>query len=183
VVHGIVSSHDGALTVYSDVGRGTEFYLYFPAASEPAKERAPEAPQAPRTRHGHVLYLDDEEALVLFATRLLTRLGFRVTGFTDAAEALHEFGSHPAEFDAVVTDLSMPKMTGIEFAREVLAIRPGTPVVVTSGYVRPEDQVKAQQLGIRDFILKPATANQLATTLDQLLQDRTESHSSKITPV
>jgi two-component system, cell cycle sensor histidine kinase and response regulator CckA len=183
VVHGIVSSHDGALTVYSDLGRGTQFYLYFPAASEPVKARAPEAPQAPRTRHGHILYLDDEEALVMFATRLLTRLGFRVSGFTDAAEALHEFGSRPAEFDAVVTDLSMPKMTGLEFAREVLAIRPSTPVVVTSGYVRPEDQVKAQQLGIRDFILKPVTADQLATTLDQLLQDRAESHSSKITTV
>jgi PAS domain S-box-containing protein len=181
VVHGIVSSHDGALNVYSDVGRGTEFYLYFPAASEPAKARAPETPQAQRTRHGHVLYLDDEEALVMFATRLLTRLGFRVSGFTDAAEALHDFGSHPAEFDAVVTDLSMPKMTGLDFAREVLAIRPGTPVVITSGYVRPEDQVKAQQLGIRDFILKPTTADQLATTLDQLLQDRTETRSSKIT--
>jgi len=181
VVHGIVSSLDGALTVYSDVGRGTQFNLYFPAASEPAKARPPETPQAPRTRHGHILYLDDEEALVLFANRLLTRLGFRVTGFIDAAEALHEFGSRPSEFDAVVTDLSMPKMTGLDFAREVLAIRPGTPVVITSGYVRPEDQVKAQQLGIRDFVLKPTTADQLATTLDQLLQDRAETRSSKIT--
>jgi CheY-like chemotaxis protein len=181
VVHGIVSSHDGALTAYSDVGRGTQFYLYFPAAFEPVKARAPETPQAQRARHGHLLYVDDEEALVLFATRLLTRLGFQVTGFTDAAEALQEFVTHSAEYDAVVTDLSMPKMTGLEFAREVLAIRPGIPVVITSGYVRPEDQLRAQQLGIRDFILKPTTADQLATTLDQLLQERVETPSSKIT--
>ena len=181
VVHGIVSSHDGALAVYSDVGRGTEFYLYFPTASEPVKVDAPAAPQAQRTRHGHLLYVDDEEALVLFATRLLTRLGFQVTGFTDAADALQEFVTHSAEYDAVVTDLSMPKMTGLEFAREVLAIRPGVPVVITSGYVRPEDQLRAQQLGIRDFILKPTTADQLATTLDQLLQERVETPSSKIT--
>ena len=157
------------------------FHLYFPAA-DAVPETAPEvADRGPAKRHGHILYVDDEEALVLFATRLLTRLGFQVTGFTDAADALQEFVTHSAEYDAVVTDLSMPKMTGLEFAREVLAIRPGVPVVITSGYVRPEDQLRAQQLGIRDFILKPTTADQLATTLDQLLQERVETPSSKIT--
>ncbi len=180
VVHGIVSSHDGAVGVYSDVGRGTEFYLYFPAASEPATSPAPATPTSQHARHGHVLYLDDEEALVFFAKRMLTRLGFQVTGFTDAGEALQDFGVHPGDYDAVVTDLSMPRMTGLEFAREVMAIRPEMPVIITSGYVRPEDQVKAQQLGVRDFILKPSTADQLATALDLLLLDRAATHATKI---
>jgi DNA-binding NarL/FixJ family response regulator len=71
-------------------------------------------------------------------------------------------------------------MTGLEFAREVMAIRPEMPVIITSGYVRPEDQVKAQQLGVRDFILKPSTADQLATALDLLLLDRGATHATKI---
>ena len=180
VVHGIVASHDGAVTVYSDVGRGTEFYLYFPAAMKPVPAVETEPPQSEPVRRGNILYLDDEEALVLFGTRMLTRLGFRVTGFTDAEEALQEFRAHSGEFDAIVTDLSMPRMNGLDFARAVLAIRPEIAVVITSGYVRPEDQEKAQNLGIRDFILKPSTADQLAKALDHLLQQRAEEVVPKV---
>jgi PAS domain S-box-containing protein len=179
VVHGIISSHDGAVTVYSEVGKGTAFHLYFPVASQPETQGTPEPKQVERNRNEHVIYVDDEEALVFFATRMLTRLGYRVTGYTDAVEALQEIRAHPEGVDAVVTDLSMPRMSGLDLAREALAIRPDLTVVITSGYMRPEDQTKAEKLGVRDVILKPTTANQLATKLDKLMQERVEARMQK----
>jgi len=179
VVHGIVSSHDGAVTVYSEVGKGTAFHLYFPIASQPETQSAPEPQHVERIRTEHVIYVDDEEALVFFATRMLTRLGYRVTGYTDAEEALKEIRAHPEGVDALVTDLSMPRMSGLELAREAMAIRPGLTVVITSGYMRPEDQTKAEQLGVREVILKPTTANQLASELDKLMQERAEALTAK----
>jgi PAS domain S-box-containing protein len=172
VVHGIVASHDGAVTVYSEPGKGTAFHLYFPAAKQPVAANVMEPQQIERSRNEHILYVDDEEALVFFAERMLTKLGYRVTGHTDAGKALEEFRAHPEGFDAVVTDMSMPRMSGLEFTREIVAIRADVLVVITSGYLRPEDQAKAEELGVRAVILKPTTADQLAKKLDQLLQER-----------
>jgi CheY-like chemotaxis protein/two-component sensor histidine kinase len=179
VVHGIVKSHDGAVTVYSEVGKGTVFHLYFPVASGPETQHSAEPQHTERIRNEHLIYVDDEEALVFFATRMLTRLGYRVTGYTDALEALREIRAHPGEVDAVVTDLSMPRISGLDVAREALAIRPDLIVVITSGYMRPEDQLQAEQMGVREIIMKPTSATQLANRLDKLMQERAESMAPK----
>ncbi|MGB9405166.1 MAG: CHASE3 domain-containing protein [Candidatus Acidiferrales bacterium] len=178
VVHGIIKNHGGAISVYSEPGRGTAFHLYFPASGN-AVGSAPESPcEAEPAQNEHVLYVDDDEALVDLVTRVLGRLGYRVSGYTDAARALEKFRSSPQDFDAVVTDLSMPGMSGFEFAGEVLAARPDTPIVMTSGYVRPEDQEEALRMGLRDLILKPDTIEQLGRTLDQVFHhDRTSAKS------
>ena len=105
---------------------------------------------------------------MILVTRMLERLGDRVTGYIDAARALQKFQSNPRDFDAVVTDLSMPGMSGFDLAAEVLATRADTPIVMTSGYVRPEDQERALRMGLRDLILKPDTIEQLGRTLDQI---------------
>ena len=107
--------------------------------------------------------------LVDLLARMLKRLGYQVSGYQDAATALQDFKLKPQSFDAVVTDLSMPGMSGFDFASAVLAVRPDIPVVMISGYVRPEDQEKAVQMGLRDLILKPDTVEQLGRTLDQIL--------------
>jgi PAS domain S-box-containing protein len=178
VVHGIIQNHGGAIRVYSDLGRGTAFYLYFPAAAS-AVERSPEPPRpVQRGRSERVLYVDDEEPLVFLVKRMLERLGYRVSGFTDATRALEEFRSRPRDFDVVVTDLSMPRMSGFELAHEILAARPDVPIVMTSGYVRPEDQQKALEMGLRDLIPKPHTIEQLGRTLDALFH-----HDTKLTKV
>ncbi len=96
-----------------------------------------------------VLFIDDEDAVVRLGTLNLTRLGYRVTGCTDPATALKEFLRDPEGIDAVVTDLSMPGMSGFDCAREMLAIRPDLPIVLTSGYVRPEDEALAREIGIQ----------------------------------
>jgi PAS domain S-box-containing protein len=176
VVHGIMAKHGGAVRVYSELGKGTIFHLYFPASSAPVVTKQEPVHKNERGHNEHILYVDDEEGLVFLGKRLLERLGYVVTGHTDALQALEEFRAHPHTFQAVVTDMAMPGMSGLEFARELLATRPDIPIVMTSGYVRPEDQEKALRMGLRDLLLKPHNADQLARTLDRVLHsDTTES--------
>ena len=169
VVHGIMTSHDAAITVDTQVGVGTTFHLYFPAADVTA---AADAARPARERHGrgeHILFVDDEEAIVYVATLILRRLGYRVTGATDAVQALQEFRSRPHEFAAVVTDLAMPGLSGHDLARQVREIRPDIPVVLTSGYVRPGDVEAAQRLGVGEVLLKPNLVGDLEATLHRVL--------------
>lgn len=168
VVHGIMATHKGAVTVYSEPGRGAVFYLYFPASANVVRSARVFPREAPRGHNQRVLYLDDEKALVELIERMLERRGYHVTGFTDPARALEQFRLRPGDFDVVVTDLSMPQMSGFEFAQELLAIRPDTPIVMTSGFVRPEDQDKALRMGLRDLILKPDTVEQLGQTIERI---------------
>ena len=104
----------------------------------------------------------------MLASRSLSRLGYRVTGHTNPAEAVQAFRENPAQFAAVITDLSMPGMSGAELARAILAIRPDVPVVMTSGYIRPEDELEARQIGVREVILKPDTIEELAKALHRV---------------
>ena len=132
-----------------------------------------------RQGHGqHILYVDDEEALVFLAQRSLQRLGYRVTVSTDPLQALEIFRAGPAQFDCVVTDLSMPGMSGPDLARELLKIRPDLPIVLTSGHVRPQDVQTAQRIGIRDVMRKPGTIDELARVLDDILRERTMPRST-----
>jgi len=171
MVHGTMRSHGGAVTVDSTPGKGSSFALYFPAAKEMAqKEEAGVAPAQALVSGRRVLYVDDEEALVLLASRVLSRLGHEVASFTDPVAALQEFYARPRDFDVVVTDLSMPYMSGVEFAREVIALCPDMPVVMTTGYLRSEDEKLARTAGVRELILKPTTMDELARVLDTILR-------------
>jgi CheY-like chemotaxis protein len=168
VVHGIVKDHEGAVSVYSEPGKGTIFHLYFPAVMQGAAHAAKTPQSVPLGRGQRLLYVDDEEALVLMITRSLNRLGYNVRGEVDPLRALEIFRRNPEQFDVVVTDLSMPGMSGAELARRVLEICPEMPVVMMSGYIRVEDEEQARQLGVHDLILKPDTIESLAQTLDRL---------------
>ena len=152
----------------------TDVVLFHDAAAKhPARTS-----QVLRGEGQSVLYVDDEESLVYLITRVLQRLGYRVAGFTDANEALAAFRSDPAAYQAVVTDLSMPSMSGIEFASHVLRLRPEVPVVMTSGYVRPKDRESVMKTGVRDLLLKPNTVEELGDVLHRLmLQSRTHGAS------
>ena len=119
---------------------------------------------------GHLLYVDDEEALVFLVQFGLQRMGYKVTGFTDPTRAVREFQARPRDFDAVVTDLSMPGMSGFDLAEKLLATRPGVPILVTSGYLRPDDQQKAERIGVHGLTLKPDTIEELCSNVDRLLQ-------------
>ena len=170
MVHGIVKSCGGAINVYSQVGKGTTFRLYFPAAEQPGAADDVAGKSAEHGAGEHILYVDDEESLVYLATRMLERVGYRVTGCTDPRQAVELFRGNPLQFNAVVTDLSMRGMSGFELARAVLEIREDAPVIMTSGYMRPEDRETATRCGIREFILKPDTMEDLAAALTRALR-------------
>jgi len=177
VVHGIMKNHDGGISVYSEPGNGTAFRLYFPAAGA-AIATVQEAPSPIRREcTERILYVDDEEPLVELITRTLGRLGYKVTGQTDPVRAVELFRSNPAAFDAVVTDLAMPQLSGFDLCSQLLAIRPGLPIVMTSGFVRPEDQERALRMGLRDLVLKPDTIDQLGRILDGIFQQELTDHS------
>lgn len=109
---------------------------------------------------------------MFLATRLLERRGYRVSGFSNAVTALNQFRDHPADFDAVVTDLSLPGMSGFELTKEVHRTRADIPVLLTSGYLQADDQQKTKTLGFRETIQKPATADKLAGALEKILSEQ-----------
>ncbi len=168
-VDDIMKTHGGAITVYSEVGKGTVFQLYLPAAEEAVEESRIEKTQGDFRGNGErVLYVDDEEPLVFLMTRMLTQLGYKVTGCTEPQKALEAFRSGPYDFDVVVSDLSMPEMSGIDLAREILQTRPGMPILIASGYIRPEDNEEVGSLGLPDLLLKPDTIDELSQSLHHI---------------
>jgi signal transduction histidine kinase/ActR/RegA family two-component response regulator len=179
VVHGIVKGHEGAINVYSEVGRGTSFKIYFPAAkgAERAGIERPMSP-TPLGRGEHILLIDDEPSLVECGERMLKRLGYRVTAVQSAGEALDLIRRGSGEFDCIVTDLDMPEITGIALARECRGLLPGTPVVLMSGYwgVTSPDLLRSH--GIHDLILKPFTPHTLAEAVRRAITGDRHTHSS-----
>jgi len=172
VVHGIMKIHDGAITVHSRPGAGSTFRLYFPAAkTEPLPPRH-NRPPAILGHNENILFVDDEEPLAVLASRMLQRLGYRVSSFTNPQLALERFRAAPAQFDAVVSDCAMPGMTGFDLARELRLIRADLPVVLTTGHVRPQDAEAAQRAGVTHLIPKPNTVEQLGETLDRIFASR-----------
>ena len=171
MVHGILRGHGGAVTVTSAPGRGSTFELYFPETRQKADPRGEPGRAVPRTSGRRVLYVDDEEALVLLATRVLARAGHSVTGFSDPARALAAFREQPDAIDILVTDLSMPVMSGVELARAVLEVRPHLPVLLTTGHIGTQDVPVSRESGIRAMVPKPFTADQLAHAIDRVFAD------------
>jgi PAS domain S-box-containing protein len=170
VVHGIVKSHEGAITVYSEVGRGTSISIYFPAAkgSEPAAvENHP--PSYPLGDGEHILFVDDEKSLAQCGQQVLQRLGYRVTAVLSAREALELIRDGAETFDCILADFTMPGMSGIALARECRSLLPATPIILMSGYsgVLTADALRPQ--GIRGLILKPFTPQTLAEAVRRAL--------------
>ena len=163
VVHGIVQAHEAKMEVKSAPGEGAAFHIYFPAIDALVVEVAPATPDAatvPEARK-HVLYVDDEEAIVFLMTRLLERRGYRVSGYTDPREALAAVRADRDQFDLAVTDQNMPAMSGLEVVRALREIRPDLPVALASGYITEEFRQQALAEGVRELIHKPDTVDDL----------------------
>ena len=172
VVHGIVRAHGGVITVESHPGQGTTFHLYFPepdAGTAFAGGAAAAAAPAPGAGQ-QVLYVDDDDVMTVMVERLLARAGFRVTACTDPVAALAMLRERPQRFDAVVTDFNMPERSGIEVAREALRLRPGLPVVISSGYLNDALREQAAQAGVRALMRKENTIDELVELLQKLLR-------------
>ena len=169
VVHGIVRAHDGAILVDSKPGVGTSFRLYFPTihAVEPARPRLKNP--TGRGNGEHILCVDDEPAIADLLEAQLVTLGYRVTAHTAPLDALSDFLSRPLEFDAVVTDLTMPGMTGADLVERILKARADLPVVMATGYGRVMSEERAAALGIRRLLLKPFSMTTLGEAVEEAL--------------
>jgi PAS domain S-box-containing protein len=170
VVHGIIKGHGGEILVESEVGTGTVFRIFLPAIHhrDPAGKAAT-ATGGMEKGSERVLFVDDETAVCTAGSRILERLGYRVTSRTDSQQALELFRSDPDRFDIVVTDMTMPKMNGDRLAVQLLELRPDIPIVLCTGYSRIMSKEKARGLGIRAFAMKPLTVSDLSATVRKVL--------------
>ena len=182
VVHGIVNAHHGAITVDSTPGRGSTFHLYFPllAALETARpEPVPERP-APSGRGEHVLYVDDDQPILLMVEALLERLGYRVTTVEHPREALQLVREDPQAFDLVVTDFNMPELNGLELAAELATLRPDLPVAISSGFLSDELRSAALDHRVRALLQKEYTLEQLPQLVHHLLRGAQASEAAAL---
>ena len=187
VVHGVMRTHGGAVDVFSVPGQGSRFTLYFPLAdadmpaslggAATAHSRLPvvdmllTAAQPATNAARHIMYVDDDQALVFLVTRLLRRRGYTVSGFTDPHEALAMLQADPADFHLLVTDYNMPGYSGVDLVREALQVCPTLPVALASGYVTAEIEQAALSAGARALIHKPNDVEELCATVHRLLHE------------
>ena len=169
VVHGIVTDMNGTVQVQSTPGRGSEFRVYLPAAENGPDTDFDQALQSPLTGGTErILLVDDEKPIVVMETRILSRLGYRVTAFTDSSDALTAFRNDPERFDLVITDVAMPDMAGDRLALELKKIRPGIPILLCTGFSERMTPEKIRALGVQGLLTKPMLTRDLDRTLRKI---------------
>ncbi|MCP5052583.1 MAG: PAS domain S-box protein [bacterium] len=171
VVHGIVNRHKGEIVVISEPGKGTTFDVYFPII--PSSLQVQTVKNFQTLQRGkekeHILLIDDEKTLADMNKAMLTRLGYTATVTADSLEALELFRQEPGKFDMVITDMTMPTMTGDALAKELLDLRPGIPIILCTGYTDLVTPAEAKQMGIKSYLIKPISMRTLAATIRNLL--------------
>jgi CheY-like chemotaxis protein len=180
VVQGIIEKFGGLVTADSELGNGTSFHVYFPAVmAESVPEEEGTAPVL--TGSERILFVDDELILAHLGKQMLERLGYKVSARTSSVEALEAFRVQPGKFDLIITDQTMPNITGDELAKSLLAIRPDIPIILCTGYSSKIDMNRAEEIGIRAFVMKPFNKRELAATIRRVLDGNNSAaaHSGK----
>jgi PAS domain S-box-containing protein len=168
VVHGIIKSHKGAITVQSKPDQGTVFKIYLPLLENAVNEESKPEESLPGGR-GRILFVDDEKTLAEMGQKMLEHLGYEVVTKTSSVEALTVFQENRDLFDLVITDVTMPQMTGDKLAKELISIRPDIPIILCTGFSERITEKNVKELGVREFAMKPLTLQKLATSIRNVL--------------
>ena len=173
-VQGIVAEHDGMIKVNSTLGEGTTFELYFPLLQQPQATEVTTANENMSGGTEHILFVDDDEILVNLGNEMLADMGYQVTTMTDSNEALKLFRDNLNRFDLVITDQTMPGLTGEHLIEEIKEIRPDIPTIICTGYSSKIDEKKAATLGANAFLMKPLRMPDLLQTVRRVLDRETD---------
>ncbi len=171
IVHSIVQAHHGAIRVKSIVNQGTEFIVYLPLYN--ADKWYPLHGELDQnldvSGEENIMFVDDEPMLVNVFRQGLMKLGYKVEGFTDPRKALEYFSKHSSDVDIVITDTTMPYMNGIDLSEKILKIKPGTPIIICTGFTTLISAEEATQKGIKDFVMKPFKIREIASRIREVL--------------
>lgn len=171
VVHGTIKKHGGFITVDSSLDHGTTFNVYLPTIEEAVTTAVAITPESLSLGSEKILVVDDEEGIAAMYVELLGSQGYQVTSMTSSTEALDLFKKSPADFDLVLTDLTMPGLSGIELASELMMIRQDIPIILCSGFSAKISEEDVRQMGVREFLQKPVDRARLTSTIRKILAD------------
>jgi len=172
VSHGIIKNHNGDISVYSELGKGTTFNIFFPRLVSSHAEENTVLPETVLGGTEHILFVDDEEAIARMSKAMLESLGYRVTALSNSIEAFELFKARPEDFDLIITDMTMPQMTGKELSENILNIRPQIPIVLCTGFSEQINGIEAKEIGIKGYAMKPVGKKDLAAIIKKLLNER-----------
>jgi len=171
LVYGIVKKYKGDVKVYSELDKGSTFNIYLPLIHSPHKNESAEKGKILHTGCERILVVDDEYTIVNLEKLILERLGYHVTSLTSSLEALSAFKSDPEAFDLVLSDMTMPNMTGDQLAAELMSIKPDIPIIICTGFSDKINKDKAEAFGIKGFLMKPVLRSELSQIVRKILDD------------
>jgi len=169
VVHGIVNAYGGQITVYSELGQGTTFNVYLPLMEKSVDIPTEKKMKISPIGNEHILLVDDEEPIVQMEKTILERLGYEVTSRTGSVEALEVFKAKADAFDLVITDMTMPNMSGDQLAKELLTVNPDIPIIILTGFSERINKDTIETIGIKGLLMKPVVTSDMALEIRRVL--------------
>jgi PAS domain S-box-containing protein len=169
VVHGIVKSYKGDIRVYSKPGKGTAFHVYLPVIKMQVETEETEATEPVLKGTERILLVDDEDPIVRMEKKMLERLGYHITMRTSSTDALEAFRAEPDKFDLIITDMTMPNMTGVQLSKKLQEIRPDIPIILCTGFSEQINEIKTKAAGISGYVMKPIVRSELAKKIREAI--------------
>jgi CheY-like chemotaxis protein/anti-sigma regulatory factor (Ser/Thr protein kinase) len=182
VVYGIVKEYGGEIEMETEIGSGTTFRIYLPLIDESEDKSITEAKTELEMGHENILLVDDEPAVVRLEQQMLERLGYKISSHTSSLDAVEVFRSNPDAFDIIITDMTMPNMTGDQLAKEILSIKPDMPIIICTGFSERINKEQAGIIGIKGFLMKPIIKSDMAQMVRKVLDaiNKNEPHGGDI---